>query len=106
MSKRYRVDCLNPACGWIGYRKPHPLNECACYDEYAWYCRPSSPGPGCPNGANLYANCPRCKSDWEPPDRKNCFGASYLVVRETWSRKCAAHILAGRAKLRKERVSA
>lgn len=100
MTQRYRVECLNPACGWVGYRSPHPHNECACYDENAYYCRPTSPGPGCPNGANLRANCPRCKSDWGPPRR--LFGSEYFVVRKTWSREYAASILRGRAKRKKE----
>lgn len=48
-----RVKCTD--CGWTGYRRGL---ECCCYDEYAWYCRPWSPGPGCPSGI-LYG-CPRC----------------------------------------------
>lgn len=60
MSTRYRVDCTN--CAWTGYRRPHPDNECACYSDYAPYCRPDQPGPGCPNGANLHALCPRCRN--------------------------------------------
>lgn len=100
MNGRYRVECLNPACRWIGYRRPHPLNECACYDEFAWYCKPVSPGPGCPNGSNLRARCPRCGSDWEP-DRTNIFtGGQYLYVRAVRNRAFIAQILSGRAKRR------
>lgn len=96
MSKRYRVECLNPSCKWIGYRRN--AYECECYD---YPCRPTAPGMGCPNGANLRARCPRCKSDWEP-DRSNIFTTSYFIVRETWSREYTATILRGRAKLRRE----
>jgi hypothetical protein len=92
----YRVECLNPACTWVGYRKN--AYECECYD---YPCRPTGPGAGCPNGANLYANCPRCKSNWEPNTR-NYFGDKYMYVREVWSREFTASILRGRAKLRKE----
>lgn len=56
---RYRVDCTN--CGWHGYRTPE-ADACACYDEWAWYCTPTSPGPGCMNGANLHRPCPRCEN--------------------------------------------
>ena len=97
MKRRYRVECLNPQCDWIGYRQN--AYECECYDYPCW---PTSPGMGCPNGANLRANCPRCKSDWRPEPR--LFGAEYFVVRETWSREYAASIQRGRAKLRKEAV--
>jgi hypothetical protein len=95
-AKRYRVECLNPECRWVGSRRN--ASECECYD---YPCRPTSPGAGCPNGANLRANCPRCRSDWEP-DRRNLFGSEYFVVRETWSREFTAQILRGRAKLTKE----
>ncbi|MEU6674794.1 hypothetical protein [Streptomyces sp. NPDC046925] len=96
MSRRYRVDCLNPACRWVGYR----INayECECYD---YVCRAEAPGSGCPNGANLFANCPHCKSDWEP-DHRDLF-ASYLAVRKVWSRQEIRQFHAGRAKLQRER---
>lgn len=97
MAKRYRVECLNPGCGWVGYRRN--AFECECYD---YPCRPTSPGMGCPNGANLRADCPRCKSDWDPRGLKSWGGPEYFVVRETWSREYVGQILAGRAKLRRE----
>lgn len=100
MSERFRVECLNPACGWVGYRSPHPLNECECYADYAPYCRPQSPGPGCPNGANLRARCPRCLSDWEP-DRRNLFRTEYLSVRQVWDRETAARMLRYRAEAKR-----
>ena len=100
MPKRYRVECLNPQCGWVGYRSPNPLNECACYSDYAYYCRPESPGPGCPNGANLRARCPRCRSDWMP-DHRDLFRSDFLSVRQVWSRKHVAQMLRGRAELRR-----
>ncbi len=84
MSRRYRIDCTN--CGWVGYRRPHPLNECACYDEYAWYCRPNSPGPGCPNGANLFALCPRCRNVRVTIEHNSPvahFDRGTILVRET-----------------------
>ncbi|WP_112469433.1 hypothetical protein [Streptomyces triticisoli] len=107
MSTRYRIDCTN--CGWHGYRRPHPLNECACYDEYAWYCRPNSPGPGCPNGANLFAVCPRCRNlrieIWNnAPIAHHDKGK--ILVRQAWSRQHVAEILRGRAKLRRQEVAA
>lgn len=55
---RIRVRCGD--CGWTGYRGGLP---CECYDENAWYCRPWSPGPGCPSGI-LYG-CPRCHATKE-----------------------------------------
>lgn len=48
-----KVAC--PKCGWKGSRQGE---ECACYDEYAMYCRPDSPGPGCPSGVRW--PCPKC----------------------------------------------
>jgi len=97
MSKRYRIECLDPACGWVGYRRN--AYECECYD---YPCRPTSPGMGCPNGANLRARCPQCRSDWEPAGLKSWGGPEYFIVRETWSREYTAQILRGRAKLRRE----
>jgi hypothetical protein len=97
VSRRYRVECLNPACSWIGYRQN--AYECECYD---YPCRPTSPGMGCPNGANLRARCPRCKSDWEPRGLKSWGGPEYFIVRETWTREFATEIQRGRAKLRRE----
>jgi hypothetical protein len=57
---------------------------------------------GCPNGANLRANCPRCKSDWDPNGLKTWGGPSYFYVRDVWSREEVAQILKGRAKLRQK----
>lgn len=95
--KRYRVDCTN--CGWHGYRRPHPYNECACYDEYAWYCRPGSPGPGCPNGANLWAWCPQCRN-LRVEIRKNIPAAHHdrgkILVREVAERIRNSGTLRGR----------
>jgi hypothetical protein len=98
MTVRFRVECLNPECGWVGYRSPHPLNECACYADYAYYCRPDTPGPGCPNGANLRARCPRCHSDWTP-DHRDLFRSDYLYARQVWTRAYAARMAAGRAQV-------
>lgn len=56
--RSYRVDCTN--CQWYGYR--FNAFDCECYDDYVYYCTPTSPGPGCPNGANLRAPCPRCRN--------------------------------------------
>lgn len=52
-TRGYAVRC--DRCNWRGYRNGL---QCECYDEYAYYCRPWSPGPGCPSGI-LY-RCPRC----------------------------------------------
>lgn len=41
---RYRVRCT--VCGWRGYRH---AADCECYEDWAMYCRPQSPGPGCPS---------------------------------------------------------
>ena len=100
MPKRYRVECLNPQCRWVGYRRN--AYECECYD---YPCRPTAPGMGCPNGANLRARCPRCNSDWEPRGLKSWGGPEYFVVRETWTREYTAQILRGRAKLRRDRAA-
>lgn len=71
---KYRVRCIGkvvwggepgfpkvvgqiPGCGWTGVRTDHI--ECECYDIWALYCRPFSPGPGCPRGIDW--PCPRCK---------------------------------------------
>ena len=100
MAKRYRVQCLNPACGWVGYRVN--AYECECCDRP---CSPTSPEAGCSNGANLRARCPRCNSDWEL-DRRDVFCSEYVAVRETWSREYTAEILRGRSKLRRALVNA
>ncbi len=100
MSKRYRVECLNPHCKWIGYRGN--AYECECYD---YPCRATSPGMGCPNGANLRARCPRCKSDWQPKGLHSWAGPEYFVVRETWGREYTAQTLRGRAALRRDSSS-
>lgn len=47
----------SPRCGWSGVRSYHV--ECECYDIWRLYCRPLSPGPGCPSGIDW--PCPRCK---------------------------------------------
>jgi hypothetical protein len=44
-------------CGWTGVRTDRI--ECECYDIYTLYCRPLTPGPGCPRGIDW--PCPRCK---------------------------------------------
>lgn len=46
-----------PGCGWRGVRSYHI--ECECYDIWTLYCRPLTPGPGCPSG--IAWPCPRCK---------------------------------------------
>jgi len=50
---RHKVICVY--CHWTGRRAGL---ECACYDEYAYYCRPWSPGPGCPS--SILYGCPKC----------------------------------------------
>lgn len=57
--ERWRVKCTNPQCRWTGVRV---ATECECYDEYALYCHPGSPGPGCPSG--VVWPCPRCGKPW------------------------------------------
>lgn len=44
-------------CGWTGVRTDGM--QCECYDEWTMYCRPLTPGPGCPRGIDW--PCPRCK---------------------------------------------
>lgn len=51
--RSYRVRCL--ACRWQGVRTD---GLCECYEDWAPYCRPSAPGPGCPRG--IVWPCPRC----------------------------------------------
>lgn len=51
--QRYLVECV--ACRWTGMRK---AAECECYDDFAMWCRPAAPGPGCP-GSVIWP-CPRC----------------------------------------------
>lgn len=83
--QRYRVDCTG--CGWHGYR----VNafDCECYSDYAYYCKPTDPGPGCPNGANLHAWCPRCRNfsvtieDNAPVAHHD---ARQILVRLAWTR--------------------
>jgi hypothetical protein len=101
MTQRYRVECLNPGCGWIGYRKN--AYECECYD---YPCRPTSHGMGCPNGANLRANCPRCQSNWDPAGLKSWGGPEYFLVREVWTRAEVHDHLRYRAKRRREQRNA
>lgn len=55
-------------CFYCAYQGPFGTSECACYDEYAVFCRPNSPGPGCPNGT---AYCPVCQEGNEPPQPNN-----------------------------------
>ena len=72
--RRYRVHCIGSVtwktengfahiidtqagCGWKGYRTASV--GCECYDEWRMYCRPLTPGPGCPSG--VVWPCPRCK---------------------------------------------
>lgn len=52
-----RVVEQRPACGWTGVRSDHI--DCECYDINSLYCRPFTPGPGCPRGIDW--PCPRCK---------------------------------------------
>ena len=44
-------------CGVCGYAGRYAAAECACYDEYAIGCRPTTRGPGCFHGA---LTCPWC----------------------------------------------
>lgn len=87
-TQAYRVDCTN--CGWHGYRRNHPLNECACYPDNAYYCRPETPGPGCQSGANLFALCPRCRN-LRVEIFKNIplarFDKGRVLVRKAWTRQ-------------------
>lgn len=69
---KYRIKCIGrvvwskgnnpvmidkiPGCGWTGIRTDS--FQCECYDLYALYCRPLTPGPGCPRGIDW--PCPRC----------------------------------------------
>ena len=50
---RWRVRCLE--CSWRGVRTD---GQCECYEDWAMYCRPGTPGPGCPRG--VVWPCPRC----------------------------------------------
>jgi hypothetical protein len=97
----YRVDCTN--CGWHGYRRNHPLNECTCYDENAWYCRPDSPGLGCPSGANLFSLCPRCRNV-RVEILKNVpfarFDRAKVTVRKTWTRQQVRDFHRGRRRVK------
>jgi|WetSurMetagenome_2_1015567.scaffolds.fasta_scaffold674082_2 hypothetical protein len=43
-TRGYLVRCS--VCGWQGYRRGYP--DCECYEDWVMYCRPWSPGPGCP----------------------------------------------------------
>lgn len=55
-----RVKCS--ACNWTGYRRGL---QCECYEDWSMYCRPWSPGPGCPSG--ILWPCPQCSGhghDW------------------------------------------
>lgn len=100
-SSRYRVDCTN--CGWVGYRRN--AYECECY-EYP--CRPTSPGMGCPNGANLYAVCPRCRNVRVTVEHNApvaYFDRGKIIARAVMTRGDVARILRGRAKLRRERAA-
>ena len=49
---RYRVRCS--VCNWRGYRH---ARDCECYEDWVMYCRPESPGPGCPSWVTW--PCPR-----------------------------------------------
>lgn len=40
----YRVRCTG--CGWRGVRH---ARDCECYEDWSPYCKPWSPGPGCPS---------------------------------------------------------
>lgn len=51
--QKWRVRCLQ--CDWRGVRTDSV--GCECYPEYAAYCRPGTPGPGCPRG--IVWPCPR-----------------------------------------------
>lgn len=77
---RWRVRCFN--CGWRGIRTSI---TCECYEDWAPYCRPGSPGPGCPSG--VVWPCPRCGRS-EPNERAsdgltpNKFGSFVRAVAE------------------------
>lgn len=74
MGEKYRMRCIptmiwttadghskitgeKPACGWTGVRTAYHF-DCECYDIWTMYCRPLSPGPGCPSG--IVWPCPKC----------------------------------------------
>lgn len=60
---KYPVKCKK--CTWKGNRQGR--YQCECYDEWAHYCKPWAPGPGCPSW--ILWPCPRCNNDttmdWE-----------------------------------------
>jgi hypothetical protein len=101
MTRRYRIDCTN--CRWHGYRSN--AYDCECY-EYP--CRPTSPGIGCPNGANLYVVCPHCgnlRIAIEKNSPRAYRDRGKILVRETWSRKHTALMLRSRGRLRREQTA-
>ena len=51
---KWSVRCLK--CKWRGVRTD---GQCECYEDWGVYCRPGTPGPGCPRG--VVWPCPRCK---------------------------------------------
>lgn len=53
-TNRYRVRCLH--CGWRSVRVDSI--PCLCYADHAAFCKPGTPGPGCPRGL-VYPH-PKC----------------------------------------------
>jgi hypothetical protein len=58
---RERSDAIprGTMCAFCGARHAKVRSGCECYEDWALYCRPSRPGPGCPNGAPMCNRCAR-----------------------------------------------
>lgn len=75
-SPGYRVFC--PKCGWKGFRHGE---ACACYEDWAPYCKPWSPGPGCPSW--IQWPCPRCGA--KPEVVMGCYLYKVLSLKHPWA---------------------
>ena len=45
--------------------------DCECYEDWAMYCTPERPGPGCPNGMVV------CEREGEHIDPEPCQGECF-----------------------------